>query len=169
MQDVHIIIYPITFLYFLSIFSTKNHINNNWTYRVYTSSSVPSPSSNFFIYKFLEKCINKNYFKYPQFSWHGRCTYHHLPHHLTLIFLLSINSKKHIDNNYFKIPQLREGLPTSFIYLVVVCFVLGNSVSEPLFEDFQEQAFEDSKVFFSGQQGKCPWSTFTPIIFLSIL
>jgi hypothetical protein len=27
---------------------------------------------------------------------------------------------------------------------------------EPLFEDFQEQAFEDSEVFFSGQQGKCP-------------
>jgi hypothetical protein len=28
----------------------------------------------------------------------------HLPCHLTLIFLLSINYKKHIDNNYFKTP-----------------------------------------------------------------
>jgi hypothetical protein len=27
---------------------------------------------------------------------------------------------------------------------------------EPLFEDFQEHAFEESKVFFNGQQGKCP-------------
>jgi hypothetical protein len=28
-------------------------------------------------------------------------------------FLLSINSKKYINNYYFKIPQLRLGLPTS--------------------------------------------------------
>jgi hypothetical protein len=42
------------------------------------------------------------------------------------------------------------------IYLSVVCFALGNSVSEPQFEDYQEQAFELSEVFFSGQQGKCP-------------
>jgi hypothetical protein len=40
------------------------------------------------------------------------CT-HHLPHHLLLIFLLSINYNKHIDNNYFKNPQLHAGLPTS--------------------------------------------------------
>jgi hypothetical protein len=26
---------------------------------------------------------------------------------------------------------------------------------EPLFEDFQDQVFEESEVFFSGQQGKC--------------
>jgi hypothetical protein len=25
-----------------------------------------------------------------------------------------------------------------------------------LFKDFQEQVFEESEVFFSGQQGKCP-------------
>jgi hypothetical protein len=42
------------------------------------------------------------------------------------------------------------------IYLSIVCFALGNSMSGPLFEDFQEQAFEESEVFFSGQQGKCP-------------
>jgi hypothetical protein len=36
------------------------------------------------------------------------------------------------------------------IYLVIVCFALGNSVSEPLIEDFHERAFEDSDVFFSG-------------------
>jgi hypothetical protein len=42
------------------------------------------------------------------------------------------------------------------IYLSVVFFALGNFVPEPLFKDFQEQAFEESEVFFSGQQGKCP-------------
>jgi hypothetical protein len=41
------------------------------------------------------------------------------------------------------------------IYLSVVFFALGNFVPEPLFKDFQEQAFEESEVFFSGQQGKC--------------
>jgi hypothetical protein len=38
----------------------------------------------------------------------------------------------------------------------VVCFVLGNPVLEPLFEDFQEQVFEEPEVFIGGQQGKCP-------------
>jgi hypothetical protein len=38
----------------------------------------------------------------------------------------------------------------------IVCFVLGNTVLEPLFEDFQEQVFEESEVFLSGKQGKCP-------------
>jgi hypothetical protein len=42
------------------------------------------------------------------------------------------------------------------IYLIIVCFALGNSVPEPLFEDFYEQVFEDYEVFFSGQHGKCP-------------
>jgi hypothetical protein len=42
------------------------------------------------------------------------------------------------------------------IYFYIVCFALGNSVPEALFEEFQEQAFEDPEVFFSGQQGKCP-------------
>jgi hypothetical protein len=28
-------------------------------------------------------------------------------------------------------------------------------VSEPVFEDFQEQVFEESEVFFSGQKRKC--------------
>jgi hypothetical protein len=43
------------------------------------------------------------------------------------------------------------------LYLFVYCvLVLGNFVPEPLFEDFQEQVFEESEVFFSGQQGKCP-------------
>jgi hypothetical protein len=41
------------------------------------------------------------------------------------------------------------------IYLSIVCFALGNSVPESLFEDFQDQAFEEYEVFFSGQQGKC--------------
>jgi hypothetical protein len=42
------------------------------------------------------------------------------------------------------------------ICLSIVCFALGNSVPETLPMDFQEQVFEESKVFFSGQQGKCP-------------
>jgi hypothetical protein len=29
-------------------------------------------------------------------------------------------------------------------------------VPEPLFKDFQEQVFEESEVFLSMQQGKCP-------------
>jgi hypothetical protein len=29
----------------------------------------------------------------------------------------------------------------------IVCFALGNSVPEPLFEDFQEQVFEEPEVF----------------------
>jgi hypothetical protein len=33
------------------------------------------------------------------------------------------------------------------IYLSIVCFVLGNSMPEPLFEDFQEQVFEESEFF----------------------
>jgi hypothetical protein len=37
----------------------------------------------------------------------------------------------------------------------MVCFALGNSVLKPLFEDFQEQVFEESEVFLSEQQGKC--------------
>jgi hypothetical protein len=42
------------------------------------------------------------------------------------------------------------------IYLSIVCYVLGNSMPEPLFDDFQEQVFEESEVLFSGQQSKCP-------------
>jgi hypothetical protein len=37
-------------------------------------------------------------------------------------FLLSINSKKHIDNNYFEILQLCVGLPTN----LVVCRLMPN-------------------------------------------
>jgi hypothetical protein len=36
-----------------------------------------------------------------------------------------------------------------------VRFALGNSIPEPLFEDFHEHVLEDSEVFLSGQQGKC--------------
>jgi hypothetical protein len=42
------------------------------------------------------------------------------------------------------------------IYLVYYVLVLGNSVPEPPFKDFQEQVFEERNIFFSGQQGKCP-------------
>jgi hypothetical protein len=39
---------------------------------------------------------------------------------------------------------------------------------EPLFEDFQEQVFNDFEIFFSRQQGKC-LDHFVPIVFLSVL
>jgi hypothetical protein len=42
------------------------------------------------------------------------------------------------------------------IYLVYCVLVLGNSMSELLFEDFQEHVHEDSEVLFSGQHGRCP-------------
>jgi hypothetical protein len=34
--------------------------------------------------------------------------------------------------------------------------MLGNAVPETFFEDFQDQAFEESQFFFAEQQGKCP-------------
>jgi hypothetical protein len=34
--------------------------------------------------------------------------------------------------------------------------MLGNTVPEPFFEDFQDEAFEGSQFFFEEQQGKCP-------------
>jgi hypothetical protein len=34
-------------------------------------------------------------------------------------------------------------------------FTVGNVVPEPFFEDFQDQAFEDSTFFFVEQLGKC--------------
>jgi hypothetical protein len=34
--------------------------------------------------------------------------------------------------------------------------MVGNIVPEPFFEDFQDQAFEESSFFFAKQQGKCP-------------
>jgi hypothetical protein len=33
---------------------------------------------------------------------------------------------------------------------------LGNVVPEPFFEDFQDEAFEESQFFFVEEQGKCP-------------
>jgi hypothetical protein len=36
------------------------------------------------------------------------------------------------------------------------CFVLGNTVPEPFFEDFQDQAYEESKCYFTEQKGKFP-------------
>jgi hypothetical protein len=40
--------------------------------------------------------------------------------------------------------------------LVYCVLALGNSILELLFEDFQEKVFEEPKIFFSRQQGKCP-------------
>ena len=45
----------------------------------------------------------------------------------------------------------------AFYWLIAyVYFIVGNVVPEPFFEDFQDQAFEDSPFFFAEQQGKCP-------------
>jgi hypothetical protein len=44
-----------------------------------------------------------------------------------------------------------------FILLIdYVCFILGNVVPEPFSEHFQNQAFEESQLFFADQQGKLP-------------
>jgi hypothetical protein len=32
--------------------------------------------------------------------------------------------------------------------------MLGNAAPEPFFEDFHDQAFEESQLFFADQQGK---------------
>jgi hypothetical protein len=37
-----------------------------------------------------------------------------------------------------------------------VCFAIGNVVPEPFSEDFQDQAFDESHLFFANQQGKLP-------------
>jgi hypothetical protein len=36
--------------------------------------------------------------------------------------------------------------------------MIGDAVSGPFFEDFQDQAFEESQLFFVDQQGKLPWT-----------
>jgi hypothetical protein len=41
------------------------------------------------------------------------------------------------------------------------CFVLGNVVPKPFSEDLQDQAFEESQLFFMDQQGKLPWTCCT--------
>jgi hypothetical protein len=43
--------------------------------------------------------------------------------------------------------------------IACVYFTVGNVVPEPFFEDFQDQAFEESPFFFAEQQGKCPRTT----------
>jgi hypothetical protein len=37
------------------------------------------------------------------------------------------------------------------IIWLFVCFSLGNPMPKPLFEDFEEQVFEDSEILFSRQ------------------
>jgi hypothetical protein len=34
-------------------------------------------------------------------------------------------------------------------------------VPEPFLEDFQDQALEESQLFFADQQGKLPWTYYT--------
>jgi hypothetical protein len=43
-------------------------------------------------------------------------------------------------------------------YWLIACvyFTIGNVVPEPLFEDLQDQVFEESQLFFADQQGKSP-------------
>jgi hypothetical protein len=46
----------------------------------------------------------------------------------------------------------------SHINWFCVYFVLGNAAPEPFFEDFQDQAFEETHLFIADQQGKLPWT-----------
>jgi hypothetical protein len=48
-----------------------------------------------------------------------------------------------------------------------VYFTLGNAIPEPFFEELQDQAFENSQLFFADQQGKLPW-TYYAYIFLCL-
>jgi hypothetical protein len=43
-------------------------------------------------------------------------------------------------------------------YRLIACiyFTVGNVVPEPLFEDIQDQVFEESQLFFADQLGKSP-------------
>jgi hypothetical protein len=45
-----------------------------------------------------------------------------------------------------------------FVHIDRFCvyFVLGNAAPEPFFEDFQDQAFEETQLFIADQQGKSP-------------
>jgi hypothetical protein len=43
----------------------------------------------------------------------------------------------------------------AFIYCLYL-FAIGNIVLEPFSEDFQDQVFEESQLFFADQQGKLP-------------
>jgi hypothetical protein len=40
--------------------------------------------------------------------------------------------------------------------IACVYFTVGNVVPEPVFEDLQDQVFEESQLFFMDQQGKSP-------------
>jgi hypothetical protein len=43
-----------------------------------------------------------------------------------------------------------------YLFIACVCFTIGNAMSGPFFEDLQDQAFEESQLFFADQQGKLP-------------
>jgi hypothetical protein len=45
---------------------------------------------------------------------------------------------------------------TFYGLIAFVCFMIGNIAPELFFEDFQDQAFEESQLFFADQQGKLP-------------
>jgi hypothetical protein len=59
-------------------------------------------------------------------------------------------------------PKFSESLPLSSYAFINTCllhidgfclyFMLGNAAPELFFEDFQDQAFEETKLFFTGQQ-----------------
>jgi hypothetical protein len=44
----------------------------------------------------------------------------------------------------------------TFCTLLIDCFVIGNIALKPLFEDFQDQTFEESQLFFADQQDNSP-------------
>jgi hypothetical protein len=50
-------------------------------------------------------------------------------------------------------PKFSKSFTLTFIYCLCL-FALGNIVSEPFSEDFQDQDFDESQFFFVEQQGK---------------
>jgi hypothetical protein len=64
------------------------------------------------------------------------------------------------------VAKFLESLPISSYAFINTCllhidrffvyFMLGNAAPKPFFEDFQDQAFEESQLFFADQQGKLP-------------
>jgi hypothetical protein len=63
-------------------------------------------------------------------------------------------------------PKFLESLPLSSYAFINTCllhidwfcvyFMLGNTAPEPFFKDLQDQAFEETHLFFADQQGKSP-------------
>jgi hypothetical protein len=54
------------------------------------------------------------------------------------------------------VPYLAFTAPAFYCLIACVCFAVGNVAPEPFFDDFQDEAFEESQLFFVDQQGTSP-------------